>query len=127
MLLGYRLRAPLPQNNLGETVACVGVNYFFLSWSQQRDKINVNRDVVELYIFLLFCPLPIKPILWWVLNENKVNTIKIRDILDLFGHSSSVFKCIIEVSDRDSVSADTQNQMTRTWAKKPDRDIPSLN
>ena len=25
------------------------MNYFFLSWSRQRDKMNVKRDIVESY------------------------------------------------------------------------------
>ena len=48
------------------------------------------------------------------MNKIKKNS----DILDLFLSSSSFFKVIIEVSDRDSISADTQNQMTRTQRQK---------
>ena len=38
-----------------------GKKYFCLKGRQQRDKINVKRDVVEQYVFLLFWPLPITP------------------------------------------------------------------
>ena len=40
------------------------------------------------------------------------------NILHNFLHSSSFYKYIIKVSDRDSVSADTQNQRTRTRGQK---------
>lgn len=51
----------------------------------------------------------------------------LRDIFnfEMFGF----LYCIVKVSDRDSVSADTQNQMTQTrnWGKKRDQDIPTRN
>ena len=63
---GFRLRALLLQNNLGETLCSnnfghVGQSMSVLVKANNVTKKNIKRDIVEQYIFLLFWPLPITP------------------------------------------------------------------
>ena len=66
---GYRVRAPLLQKKLGKTLCYknfgrVGRTISFLVEANNGTKQNVKTDIVEPYIFLLFCPLPITPMMW---------------------------------------------------------------